>query len=199
MLKSALRKLYLAKQKSLSAADRSEKSRQIAERFFGNFNLGQINFLHCFLPIEKFNEIDTKPIFESVRRNFPHIVTVAPRVDFQSGEIENLVLTPATNIIQNIWQIDEPERGELIENEKIDAVLIPLLCFDLRGFRVGYGKGFYDKFLSRCRKDCLKIGLGYFAPIAEISDIDKFDVKLDFCVTPGEIFKVETEKYEDIF
>jgi 5-formyltetrahydrofolate cyclo-ligase len=76
----------------------------------------------------------------------------------------------------------------LIEIEKIDAIIVPLLCFDARGFRVGYGKGFYDKFLSECRTDCLKIGFSYFAPVAEISDAQDFDVKLDYCITPEEIF-----------
>jgi 5-formyltetrahydrofolate cyclo-ligase len=64
--------------------------------------------------------------------------------------------------------------------------------FDRRGFRVGYGKGFYDKFLSECRADCLKIGLSYFEPIDEISDAQNFDVRLDCCITPKEIFTAET-------
>ena len=198
MLKSALRKTYRVRQKSLSAAEQNEKSCQIAARFFANFDLRQVNFLHCFLPIKKFNEIETKLIFDGVWQSFPHIVTLVPRVNFENGEIENLVFTSETNLIQNIWKIDEPESGEFVESEKIDLVLIPLLCFDARGFRVGYGKGFYDKFLSECREDCLKIGLGYFAPITEISDTYKFDIKLDFCITPREIFKFKTKEFREI-
>ncbi len=77
----------------------------------------------------------------------------------------------------------------MIEIERIDAVLVPLLCFDERGFRVGYGMGFYDRFLSGCRTNCLKIGLTYFAPTAEISDAQNFDVRLDFCITPKKNWK----------
>jgi 5-formyltetrahydrofolate cyclo-ligase len=62
------------------------------------------------------------------------------------------------------------------------------LCFDLRGFRVGYGKGFYDRFLKKCRADCKKIGLSFFEPVKEISDIEEFDVALNFAVTPQEIY-----------
>ena len=66
---------------------------------------------------------------------------------------------------------------------------MPLLCCDRRGFRVGYGKGFYDKFLSRCRPDCLKIGLSFFEPTEIIADINDYDVKLDYCVTPENRYK----------
>jgi 5-formyltetrahydrofolate cyclo-ligase len=184
MLKAELRKIYLARQKSLSAAERSEKSLLIAANFFRNFDLRPIRYLHCFLPIEKFNEIRTKPIFERIWQDFPQIETLAPRVDFHSNEIENLKFTPATELIENAWQIREPARDEAIETEKIDLVLIPLLCFDERGFRVGYGKGFYDRLLKNCRADCRKIGLSYFSPVAEIEDAHEADVKLDFCVAP---------------
>ena len=180
-------------QKSLSATERTEKSFRIAELFFQNFDLSKINFLHCFLPIEKFNEIDTRPIFEKIWRDFPNMQTLVPRVNFQTNEIENLKFSPETETKKNIWDIFEPTHTETIETGKIDAVLVPLLCFDERGFRVGYGKGFYDKFLSGCRADCLKIGLNYFAPVEEISDINEFDVRLDFCVTPDKIWKFQSE------
>ena len=73
---------------------------------------------------------------------------------------------------------------ELIDEKEIDLVLVPLLCFDKKGFRVGYGKGFYDRFLSKCRSDVLKIGLSYFKPVEKIEDVRDFDVALDYCITP---------------
>ena len=189
MNKTELRKIYLAKQKNLSAFERKQKSEQIADIFFANFDLNKVKFLHCFLPIEKFKEIDTNLIFQKVWREFPQIITLAPRVDFQTNEIENVKLTSEINLAENVWQILEPIGRETIEPEKIDLILIPLLCFDLRGFRVGYGKGFYDRFLTNCRADCLKIGLSYFAPVERISDAREFDVKLNFCVAPEIIWQ----------
>ncbi len=183
MNKSDLRKLYLEKQKNLSTEERSALSVQIAANFFSGFDLRRIEYLHCFLPIIKFNEIDTRPIFERIWTDFPHIETVVPRVDFQTLEMQSLIFTDQTALVKNVWQIAEPSHDQTIEPSKIDAVLVPLLCFDTRGFRVGYGKGFYDKFLKNCRADCLKIGLSYFPPVAQISDANDFDVKLDFCIT----------------
>ena len=105
--------------------------------------------------------------------------------------LENLRFSFDTELVKNRWHILEPTTSELVEIEKLDAVLAPLLCFDRKGFRVGYGKGFYDKFLNECRKDCLKIGLSFFPPVAQISDAQSFDVKLDFCITPQEVFEVK--------
>ena len=187
MTKAELRKIYLSRRKNLSAAERKAKSELISDAFFAKFDLRRIRFLHCFLPIEKFNEIDTRLIFERVWREFPHITTLLPRVNFQTNEIENLKFTSKTKLAQNQWLIHEPAHDELVESAKIDAVLVPLLCFDIRGFRVGYGKGFYDRFLRRCRQDCLKIGLSYFEAVEKIEDADDFDVKLDFCVTPEKL------------
>ncbi len=187
MFKAELRKIYLAKQKNLSVLERKQNSEQIIKRFFAGFDLSNTNFLHCFLPIERTNEIDTKPIFQKIWREFPHVETFVPRVNFQTNEIENSKFTSKTKLVKNAWEISEPPRGKSVETEKIDLVLVPLLCFNRKGFRVGYGKGFYDKFLKNCRVDCLKIGLSYFEPVTEIADSQEFDVRLDFCITPEKI------------
>lgn len=189
MLKAELRKNYLTKQRSLSAIERLEKSQQISDRFFQEFTLENIQMLHVFLPIEKNNEIETKFVYEKFWHEFPQLKTIIPRVNFDSGEIENVEFTSETQLFLNKWQILEPTENDLVEAQNIDAVLVPLLCFDKKGFRVGYGKGFYDKFLKNCRTDCQKIGLSYFPPIEEISDTNLYDVTLDYCVTPDEICK----------
>lgn len=188
MTKAELRKIYLKRQKNLAPFERRQTSAQIAAKFFQHFDLTNTKFLHCFVAIEKFNEVDTSLIFRQVWRDFPHIETLVPRVNFQTAEIESLKFTDATKLVKNAWEIDEPAENESVETAKIDIVLVPLLCFDTQFSRVGYGKGFYDKFLERCRTDCLKIGLSYFAPTAEISDAQDFDVKLDACITPQKIY-----------
>jgi 5-formyltetrahydrofolate cyclo-ligase len=193
MLKSKLRRIYLAKQRAFSQIERTQKSELIGENFFVNFDLHKINFLHCFLPIEKFNEIDTYTILQKVRQQFPQVQTLVPRVNFATNEIENLIFTHETELAPNLWQISEPTHNETVETEKIDAVLVPLLCFDERGYRVGYGKGFYDRFLSGCRADCLKIGLSFFPPVEKIEDAWEFDVPLDYGVTPDKVFKHKLE------
>lgn len=188
MTKSELRKVYLERRRSLSATEIAEKSRQISDRFFENFDPEQIRLLHCFIAIEKFNEIDTTMIFHRLWREFPQTTTVVPQVNHVAGEIENIAFGPETNLVENKWGIREPVDGERVNDADIDMVLVPLLCFDRQGHRVGYGKGFYDKLLRKCRSDCLKIGLSYFPPETEIDDVNSFDLKLDRCVTPETLF-----------
>jgi 5-formyltetrahydrofolate cyclo-ligase len=189
MLKSELRKIYLEKRQALEAEEVKEKSLQIAELFFQKIDLSRVNFFHSFLPIERFNEIDTRLIFHRIWFEAAHVETLVPRINFETDELDNLKFTPVTELIQNAWMIHEPAHNELVESGKIDLILVPLLAFDRTGYRVGYGKGFYDKLLKNCRADCQKIGLSHFPPIENIDDLNEFDVKLDYCLTPEEMFK----------
>ena len=191
MTKSELRPIYLARQTSLLPEERNEKSRLIAGQFFQHFKLDPIKYLHSFIAIDKFNEIDTTLIFSRLWAEFPQITTVVPRVDFDSGEMQHLRFTPATELVKNIWEIHEPSHNEYVETELIETVLVPGLCFDEVGHRVGYGKGFYDRFLSKCREDCIKIGLSFFEPVEKISDTNESDVKLNFCITPETVYTAE--------
>lgn len=192
MTKSELRKIYLSRQKALSPAEREAKSRAIADLFFRNTDLSNTRFLHCFIAIQKFNEIDTSIIFERLWVEQPEITTAVPRVVFATGEMDNLVFSPETETIQNAWNIHEPTHNEYVLTREIDIVLVPGLVFDRNGHRVGYGKGFYDRFLAKCRPDCLKIGLSYFAPVEKISDAWDGDVRLDTLITPTSIFTINT-------
>jgi 5-formyltetrahydrofolate cyclo-ligase len=105
-------------------------------------------------------------------------------------ELENY-LFDENNLIENTWGILEPsgENQEKILSKQIDLVIIPLLIFDKEGNRVGYGKGFYDRFLQQCRPETLKIGLCLEEPVETIEDINEYDVKMNFCITPIKIYK----------
>ena len=99
----------------------------------------------------------------------------------------HFLLTDNTTLKKNALNIPEPIDGIEIDNSKMDVIFIPLLAFDKQGSRVGYGKGFYDKFLSNCRPGTIKVGLSFFEAEELISDISEYDIKLDYCVTPEEI------------
>ncbi len=194
MTKSELRNIYLEKRRNFAADDLVTKSHRIAGHFFENCELSAVRNLHCFIPITKFHEIDTAFIYERIWRHFPQIQTVVPRVDLESGDIVHVVYTHLTKLVENKWGIREPANGDLVDAAEIDLVIVPLLCFDTRGNRIGYGNGFYDRFLSKCRQDCVKIGLSYFPPVAKIVDAREHDVRLDFCVTPDLVFEFGTKK-----
>lgn len=100
----------------------------------------------------------------------------------------NYLLTDSTPIKKNRWNIPEPVDGIEVPPEKIDVVFLPLMAFDQKGHRVGYGKGFYDVLLNKCRSDVVKIGLSFFKAEENIEDLEPHDIPLNFCVTPDRIY-----------
>lgn len=191
MIKSNLRKTYLARQRSLNKSERIEKSIAIKDRFFSHFNLKDVQTIHFFLSIEKNNEVDISCIGRDLWLKSREKKTCVPRINFEAGIIESVEYGQKSKIMPNRWGISEPFTGEIIDDKEIDLVLVPLLCFDEMGYRVGYGKGYYDKFLDNCRKDCLKVGVSFFEPIGEIEDVREFDVRLDYCVTPEKVWRFD--------
>ena len=191
MTKSELRKNHLAKRHALSAEELATNSRQIADRFFGNIDLTAVKTVHTFIAIEKFNEVGTALIYTRIWLDFPQIRTIAPLANLDSGVMEHFEFDAGTGLIESDWGIREPVGGESVDVAEIDLVLVPLLCFDDRGSRVGYGKGFYDRLLSRCRADCLKVGLSHFPQVETIDDLDDYDIPLDICVMPERIYQTK--------
>jgi 5-formyltetrahydrofolate cyclo-ligase len=193
MNKSELRRIYLGKRRELSTAEHAELSIKIAELFFSSFDLSSIKTIHCFISLKHTGEVETSNIFERLWDEFPHISTVAPRVNDQTDEIDALAFDRDTSLVENKWKIPEPADSNAVDPNEIDIVLVPLLCFDMRGYRVGYGKGFYDKFLASCRPVCLKVGLSFFPPVERIDDVHDGDVSLDSCVTPDGLILINQQ------
>jgi 5-formyltetrahydrofolate cyclo-ligase len=189
MTKAEIRKEILSRRKAISREDRTAISEAIADHFFSNFDLSYVKFLHVFLPIERFNEVDTKLIIAKVWKEYPDVRTVVPRVNSESNEIENLTFDPYTKLIKNAWEIEEPAHDEFVAAERLDLVLVPGLCFDGQGHRVGYGKGYYDRLLRKCRPDCTKVGLSFFELVDKIEDVHDGDVKMDSVITAEHMVK----------
>lgn len=185
MTKAELRRIFRAERNELDESERLQQSQAIADHFFASFDLSKITNLHCFIPIEKFNEVDTMLIFRRVWWEFPHVRTFVPRADAVSGTIENVLFTSSSETVRTPWGIDEPAAGDIAADAEIDLVIVPGLVVDKALHRVGYGKGFYDRFLVRCRPDCLKVGVSFFEPVGAIDDIHDGDVRLDCCITPA--------------
>ncbi len=178
----------MQKRLSLSDAEYSLLNFQIFETFFATIDLSSINTLHTFLPLKKNKEPDTWLIVDRVRKEFPHIRIAIPRVDHQAASLENFLFENLDQLQENKWGIPEPRNGTRIDNNKIDMVLVPLLVCDDQGNRIGYGKGFYDKFLSSCRDDCKRVGISFFEPVERITDLNAFDVAMHCCVTPKMLY-----------
>ena len=181
MIKAELRKLYLEKRKTLSNDEVLMLSEKILENFILQFNVIENQSVHVFLPIKKFNEIETKFLIEYFWKRKVNVFV--PKIF--KNKIISVKLTPETVLKENSWGILEPISNEN-ECSNFDFVITPLLYCDRKGNRIGYGKGFYDEFFKIINADAKKIGVNYFLPIEFIDDVSDFDVKLDYLVTPVE-------------
>ena len=108
--------------------------------------------------------------------------------DFETRTMSHILLQDNTLLKPNSWNIPEPENGISISDEQIEVVFIPLVTFDEKGNRIGYGKGFYDRFLKNCSKDTIKIGLSFFEAENFIIENTSHDVALDYCITPNQVY-----------
>lgn len=169
---------------SLSENDIEEKSLAVANKIL-TLPIWEKTYFHIFLPITEQKEVNTEFILHLLSGKDKEIIV--SKADFETRNMTHFLLTDNTRIKKNAYNIPEPEDGIEVPSHKIDVVFVPLLAFDKKGHRVGYGKGFYDKFLSECKPDVIKIGLSFFEPEELITDVFEGDIKLDYCVTPNSI------------
>ncbi len=186
MTKEELRFTFKEKRKALSPGELSSLSEQIIDRTLAGFQL-ENKMVSLFLPIERQKEINTYSFWEKIL-SFGGFVAV-PKVNASKGDLKHYLLTSNAQLAISKMGIPEPQNGKIIAAHKIDVVIVPLLCFDKSGHRVGYGGGFYDRFLKKCNPQCKFIGLSLFPPVDEISDLHPDDIQLHACVTPTDIYR----------
>ena len=187
MTKQEIRSEYQQLRLALSPERLSLLSEKLSAFFFSNVDLSSVNTIHLFLPILSKNEPDTWLIIRKLKNEFPHVRISIPRVE--NDHLANFYFESDSQLKKNKWGIQEPAFGVSTPTEKIDLVIVPLLAFDKKGSRLGYGKGFYDKFLSTCRSNCKKIGLSFFEPYLELIPVDQHDLPLDAVITPSQVFE----------
>ena len=183
MNKIEARKKYLDLRKKLNNVQIISKSISISNNL-QDLPIWEHNFYHIYLPIKEKNEVDTMPIINILNNKKKKVLI--PKSDFNNTTMKSFLLNDNTVLKKNNYGITEPINNEEFLG-RIDVIFIPLVAYDLIGNRVGYGKGFYDKFLRNQNNKILRVGLSFFNPEKRIK-IDEHDENLDFCVTPNRIF-----------
>ncbi|MDP6139297.1 MAG: 5-formyltetrahydrofolate cyclo-ligase [Candidatus Woesearchaeota archaeon] len=181
-MKQTLKSEIFEKRKALSKEGIKEKSNKIKEKLF---SLPEFKDAKNILFYVSFNdEVDTHEIIKELLANkekniiVPYVVKNNPIL--QLSEIKNFnELEPKT------WGILEP-KDEFIRKfdiENVDLVIIPGIVFDQNGHRIGYGYGYYDRFLKKLDKNVVKIGFGFEFQIVDKIPEEKHDVPVDIMVT----------------
>jgi 5-formyltetrahydrofolate cyclo-ligase len=188
MTKAALRDIYKAKRAALTEAE-IERMDDLLLIQFQRLVLPPLQYVHTYLAITGKQEIDTHYLLQYLKFRNPGMVLVIPKMDAASGELVHCYYDEHTELVQNKWGIYEPLNVLPVDIELIDLVFVPLLAVDTEGHRVGYGKGFYDRFLPKLRTDALTVGLSYFDPVNKIEDTGQFDIPLQVCITPQDLYE----------
>lgn len=186
MTKSELRKKYKILRQQLTKDDIDDKSLSIANLVL-QLDIWQHSFYHIFLPIEVQKEVNTEYILNILAGKDKNIII--SKSNFEDFSMSHFLLTDNTKLQRNEYGIPEPVDGIPIPSQQLDVIFVPLLAFDKNGNRIGYGKGFYDRFLAECKPETIKVGLSFFEADIEEFEASTDDIKLDYCVTPQKLFR----------
>jgi 5-formyltetrahydrofolate cyclo-ligase len=199
MTKKELRQKYKSKRQELQDTEIDDLSLAITNKVL-TLPVWDKTYFHVFLPIIEQKEVNTEFILHLLSGKDKEIII--SKSDFETREMTHFLLTDNTKIKKNEYNIPEPVDGLEVPANKIEVIFVPLLAFDKIGNRVGYGKGFYDKFLAKCNPDkspdnyrdelakqTIKIGLSFFEADEVIEDVLESDVKLNYCVTPNRVYQ----------
>lgn len=181
MLKSEARNLLLQKRKSITQVD-CLKWDDLLLIQFQKLDWSQVQCIGSFYPLEQQNEPNAMLLIQYLKFLIPNLKVAYPKVN--EGDMTMDFYEESEYTTENKWGIQEPVPHHLLFPEALDAFLVPLIGFDQLGHRVGFGKGFYDKYFARCTHSPKRIGISYFEPIPNIEDTHEFDVPLTECITP---------------
>lgn len=188
MTKKELRVKYKAKRIALSHTDRNKLGDLLLIQF-QKLSFENVGTLLSYMPMPHTAEPDTLFFTRYLAHLIPNLQTAFPRTDFTDHSMQAVLVDEDTEFVMNEFRITEPVGDTIIASTDIDLVFVPMLIADEQGYRVGYGKGFYDRYLAQCRGDVITVGFSYFEPEAHITDRNEYDVPLQYCITPHFVYE----------
>ena len=181
MTKDEIRRRLIAEREQLTHDQRKAYSLAIAEHLWVQPEYLMATALHVYLPIR--GEVDTRPIIERAWKEGKHVFV--PVVPLNSSELHHAFYTSAMTLIADRYGIPVPAEGPILETTKLaeylPLVLVPLIAFDRSLQRVGYGKGYYDRFLAHV--PFVRFGLAFAMQFVETIPYEEHDQPLDAVIT----------------
>lgn len=177
--KQQLREQFFKARKALSGQAYQQKSERIIDALVKQPEFLQASSLHCYVAMEERREVNTKPLIEKLLKT-PKRLAV-PVVDFQTQTLNSFYIDQLQDLQKNRWGVLEPDGGTPADPAELDLVIVPMVGGDEKRNRIGYGMGFYDRFLSTV--NCPTVGLLFECCLAESIPVEEFDIALDKVIT----------------
>jgi 5-formyltetrahydrofolate cyclo-ligase len=185
MNKEELRKIYKETRAAMSAAEKSKLEDLILIQF-QKLDIPVPSLIMTYAPFKRINEFNPQAITDYCYFKNPNQMLFYPVIHPTAVDMVSVLVDDETVFRENKFGIPEPVSHTPMFPEEIDMIFVPLLAYDIRGHRVGFGKGYYDRFLKQC-KQAVKIGFSFFEPEPLIKDTNRYDVKLNYCISPHAI------------
>lgn len=176
MKKEELRKINKAKRNEMKPCDVEEKSKNTAKSFIKSEIYKNAKVIMLYYPLG--NETDTLYVFKKALND--NKTVVFPVTDVVTNELTAVRADNNTQFSKGAYSIFEPDVKKVYD-EKIDVVIVPGIAFEKSGWRVGFGKGCYDRFLKKI--DAVKVGFCYDFQVVDTIENDSFDIKMDYLVS----------------
>lgn len=181
--KKQLRGDLLRQRLALSTEECELYSKQVCDAVLTSEEFVQAQVIHCYVPIISKKELNTFHILkESLKRGKKLIV---PRIKAETTELDHVWIKKIDVLKPNKWGVLEPESGELVDITELQLILVPVVGCDVQRNRIGYGKGFYDRFLDKV--SCPAFGLAFEQSVCPDIPAEKHDIKLDRIFTEKRI------------
>ena len=196
MNKKELRKKFIQLRNALSEEMRKEKSKRIASRVIAMQEFQKTEVVLLYNAIR--SEVETKEIFQEAKRlgkpiYFPRVI---------GDEMEFYLIEEDSKLEVSSFGIYEPEMSDekrfLPKEQNAVFVLMPGVAFDKAGNRIGYGGGYYDKYLKWLQEnlpngDICKAAVGYECQMLdkEVIETEEYDMRCDYIVTEERVLKVK--------
>lgn len=170
---------------SLSEPEFKNRSRKIIARLQTLPEFTNASTIHCYVSMNDRREVDTHTLIRHMLQTDKEVVV--PITQFEDGTLHHVKLDSFDDLRENKWGVLEPEDKQRIPLDALDVVIVPMVAGDMDCNRMGYGKGFYDRFL----KDvvCPKIGLLFEQNILDQLPVEEFDIALDNIVTEQRVIR----------
>ncbi len=184
MKKQELRNKIKALRKSLTKQQISKKSDIIYNRLF---ELEEINSAKTVMVyIGSFNEVRTDKIIKKLLDDGKNVC--APVTDESTKTIRAYYFDNTDTFAKGVYGILEPPKTHIADISEIDVAIIPGIAFDKNGNRMGFGEGYYDRFLSDFKGT--KIGIGYKFQCEYNIDTDEYDIPMDYIINEEEVYVI---------
>jgi len=191
-MKKALKEQIFSKRSSLSANEIKKKSASIKTNLYSLQEFNKSKNILFYVSFD--NEVDTQEIIrELLGKKGKNIIV--PYVEEGNSILQISELQNFNELEPKTFGILEPKLKHIrkFKPNNLDLVIIPGIAFDLAGNRIGYGYGYYDRFLKQMKHDIKKIALAYEFQIVERIPAEKHDARMDMIVTEKKIINIGTK------